>query len=124
MPVKNCIVNLPGFKLREVKGLNPLILKVTYHRKASCVSCQSKDLRKKASFIRKVAHETIGPRRTFLEFTSHKFYCRTCGRYFNQQFPGIRKHQRATEHLQKQIFCLSYLMVLSKSLQQLSFLCM
>ena len=58
MPVKNCIVNLPGFKLREVKGTNPLILKVTYHRKARCLNCQSKDLRKKARFIRKVAHET------------------------------------------------------------------
>jgi hypothetical protein len=57
-----CIVNLPGFKLGEVKGTNLLILKVTYHRKASCISCQSKDLRKKASFIRKVVHETIGSR--------------------------------------------------------------
>lgn len=104
MPVKNCIVNLPGFKLREVKGTNPLILKVTYHRKARCLNCQSKDLRKKARFIRKVAHETIGPRRTFLEFTAHKFYCRRCGCYFNQQFPGIGKYQRATERLQKQVF--------------------
>ena len=104
MPTKNCIVNLPGFKLKEVKGSNPLIGKVTYQRKARCVRCHSKDVRKKARFTRKVHHETIGPRRTCLEFTSHKFYCRTCGRYFNQQFPGIGKHQRSTERLQKQVF--------------------
>jgi transposase len=114
MPVKNCIVNLPGFKLKEVKGTNPLIFKVTYRRKARCTGCHSKDLRKKASFIRKVAHETIGPRRTFLEFTAHKFYCRRCDCYFNQQFPGIRKHQRATEHLQKQIFHFIHKAYLSK----------
>lgn len=104
MPNKNCIVNLPGFKLRKVRGSNPLILKVTYHKKPRCLSCQSKDLRKKASFIRHVQHETIGPRRTCLEFTAHKFYCRSCGSYFNQQFPGIGKYQRATERLQKQVF--------------------
>jgi len=104
MPRKDCIVNLPGFKLKEVQGTNPLILKVTYHRKPRCVSCQSKDLRKKASFMRKVQHETLGHRRTLLQFKAHKFYCRTCGSYFNQQFSGIGKHQRATERLQKQIF--------------------
>ncbi len=87
-----------------MKGSNSLILKVTYHKKPRCVSCQSKDLRKKASFIRQVQHETIGPRRTSLECKAHKFYCRTCGCYFNQRFPGIGKHQRATERLQKQVF--------------------
>ncbi len=101
MPIKNSIVNLPGFKLKKVYGLNPLILQVSYVKKVNCPRCQSKNLRKKASFIRHVPHETIGPRRTLLEFTAHKFHCRTCGGYFNEQFPGIGKHQRATERLQK-----------------------
>lgn len=75
MPVKNSIVNLPGFKLKKVYGTNPLMLQVSYRKKVSCPRCQSKSLRKKASFTRKVQHETIGPRRTCLEFTAHKFYC-------------------------------------------------
>ncbi len=54
--------------------------------------------------MRQVRHESIGHRQTLLRFKSHKFYCRDCQKYFNQQFPGIEKYQRATSRLQKQIF--------------------
>jgi len=46
----------------------------------------------------------VGTRRTILRFKAYKLYCYDCCRYFNQQFPGIGKHQRATERLKKQIF--------------------
>ncbi len=61
-------------------------------------------MRKKASFIRKVRHEPFGYRQTVLRFKSYKFYCHSCKRYFNQQFPGISKHQRATERFHNTIF--------------------
>lgn len=49
-------------------------------------------------------HEPIGHRQTILQFKAYKFYCHDCRRYFNQQFPGIHKHQRSTQRLQNHIF--------------------
>ena len=104
MPRKDNILNLPGFSIRRIVGQHPLLLEVEYRRKARCIHCCGRWLRKKASYIRHVKHETIGHRTTLLRFKAYKFYCNDCKRYFNQRFPGIGKHQRATERLQAQIF--------------------
>lgn len=81
-----------------------MLLEVYYRRVPRCVHCGSKRLRKKSSYIREVKHETIGHRLTLLRFKAYKFYCNDCKRYFNQQFQGIGKHQRATERLHYQVF--------------------
>ncbi len=39
-----------------------------------------------------------------MRFKAYKVYCHDCRRYSNQRFPGINKHQRATERLHKQVF--------------------
>lgn len=104
MPRSNLILNLPGFVLEKVSGYQPLILNVRYTRIPRCAHCNSKRVRKKSSFIRKVHHELIGHRRTILEFKSHKLYCHDCKRYGNQQFPGIHKYQRSTWRLQAAVF--------------------
>lgn len=104
MPRKDNILNLPGFSIKKVSGYNPLIYDVVYRRKPRCAHCNSKKVRKKSSYIRTVKHELVGYRRTLLRIKAHKLYCRDCKRYFNQQFPGIGKHQRATERLHYQVF--------------------
>ena len=104
MPKRDVIVNLPGFAIKKVEGYDPVILEVNYRRKASCIYCNHKKLRKKSSFVRHVRHETVGLRRTLLKIKAYKFYCSKCCRYFNQRFPGIGKYQRATERLHEQVF--------------------
>jgi len=104
MPRKDNILNIPGFSIRKVSGYNPLIFDLYYRRAARCIHCNGKRLRKKSSYMRQVRHETIGHRRTLLRFKAYKFYCYVCRRYFNQQFPGIGKYQRATERLHHQVF--------------------
>jgi transposase len=104
MPRKDNILNLPGFSIKKVSEYNPLILDVHYRKRARCPDCFGKKLRKKASFIREVRHESIGHRQTVLRFKASKFYCYSCSRYFNQRFPGIGKYQRATERLHGQVF--------------------
>jgi transposase len=101
---RNCILNLPGFTIQKTYGYNPLIIEAHYRRKARCPGCNTTKLRKKASFLREVRHESIGLRQTVLRFKAFKFYCGVCSRYFNQSFPGILKYQRATERLRHQIF--------------------
>ena len=104
MPRKDIILDLPSFTIEKVEGHNPVIIDVRYRKRPRCAYCDGKRLRKKSSFIRSVKHESVGTRRTILRFKSYKLYCYTCRRYFNQQFPGIGKHQRATHRLKKQIF--------------------
>jgi transposase len=104
MPRKDIILNLPGFTIKKVSGHSPVIIDVHYRNRPRCPGCQGKKLRKKASFMRKVRHEPFGHRQTLLRFKAYKFYCHTCRRYFNQQFPGINKYQRATEKLHNQVF--------------------
>ncbi|HCX3371783.1 TPA: ISL3 family transposase, partial [Legionella pneumophila] len=100
----NLILNLPGFSIVKVSGYQPLLLDVSYNRLARCGHCQSKKVRKKSSYLREVHHELIGHRRSILRFKAYKLYCHDCGRYGNQQFPGINKHQRATWRAQSAVF--------------------
>ncbi|KTD27981.1 ISL3 family transposase [Legionella maceachernii] len=104
MPKNDLILNLPGFTIQKVRGYQPLILELSYNRKARCGHCASKEVRKKASYMRRVAHELIGHRRSELHFKAYKLYCHSCRRYGNQQFPGINKHQRSTWRLQAAVF--------------------
>ena len=104
MPKKDCILNLPGYSIKKVSGENPVLIEVRYRCIVRCIYCTNKRLRKKDSFIRRIRHESIGLRRSYLIIKAHKYYCPACKRYFNQRFPGIGKHQRATESLRKQVF--------------------
>jgi transposase len=118
MPLKDVILNLPGFSIKKMTGFNPVLIDVHYRRRSYCVHCESKHIRKKASYTRLVKHESIGLRRTVLRIKAHKFYCRDCKRYFNQRFPGIVKYQRATEKLRRQVFHHHTQGVSQKSLSQ------
>lgn len=102
---KDVILNLPGFRVKKVVNTNPLLLEVEHKWLVRCIHCQSKKLRKKDSFFRRIRHELFGLRQVVLNVKAHKFYCRDCHRYFNQRFPGILKYQRATEKLKEQVYC-------------------
>ena len=99
------ILNLPGFEMDSVdSSKKALIFKVRYTAGNSCPECGCRILRMKDSFNRTVRHESIGNRITFLSFKSHKFLCLSCGKYFNQRFPGIMKHKRSTEPFRREVF--------------------
>ena len=104
MPRFNLILNLPGFSIKKVSGYHPIVIDVHYYRIPRCAHCHSKRVRKKDSFMRTVKHEPYGPRRTVLRFKAYKLFCNDCRRYGNQRFPGIGKHQRATDRLKAQVF--------------------
>lgn len=105
MPRYNRILNMPGFSIKKISGYQPLLIDVHYKRLPRCAHCHSKRVRKKDAFMRTVRHEAIGYRITFLRFKAYKLYCHDCRRYGNQRFPGIAKYQRATQRLQRQVFC-------------------
>ncbi len=59
---------LPGFSIRKVKRYQPLVLELSYNQLPRCAHCNSKKVRKKASYIRNVHHELIRHRRSILQF--------------------------------------------------------
>jgi transposase len=106
MPKTDNIINLPGFAIKKVCGINPIIYEVNYKKKVFCPYCNGKKLRYKDRFIRDINHETVGMRRTVLRVEVKKYQCCNCKKYFRQSLEGILKWQRSTEPFKKQVYLL------------------
>lgn len=96
-PSDSILLDLPGFKILEVRGINLLTLRVEYLEKQSCPRCGSFDLRKKDSFLRRIRHVLFGQRPSWIEVKAHKYCCYRCGTYFNSRFNAIKPRRRVTE---------------------------
>ncbi len=96
-PSDSIILDLPGFRIVEVIGHNFLTLRVESDNPVSCPHCEATRFRIKDSFTRRIRHVLLGQRPTWLELKAHKYFCRSCGRYFNSRFPGVKPRKRATE---------------------------
>jgi transposase len=104
MPLDTSILNIHGYEITRIYGRKPLIYEARFIGKIKCPFCKGTELKKKAKFIRKLNHESIGLRRTELHLDARKFYCQGCKRYFNQRFPGILKYKRSTEAFRAEVF--------------------
>lgn len=104
MPLSNNILNIKDFKVESIERANPVFFKVKYEGKVLCPHCGSNNLRKKAKYLRKVRHESMGTRRSFLLINACKYKCKDCLKYFNQRFPGVLPRKRSTEFFRKEVF--------------------
>jgi transposase len=104
MPLDELIISMPHFKILSIHVPGITILEVLYEGKVSCPNCQSLELRKKDSFLRKVRHFCVGEKHLELQIHSHKFKCLGCKKYFNQRFPGILPRKRSTEPFRRDVF--------------------
>lgn len=104
MPQVDSILNLYGFEIEDISGPEPLILKVKHTLPAQCPHCNSTALRTKDTFWRFVRHENFGLRSVYLHLKAHKYFCRSCTKYFNSRFPGILPYRRTTEAFRKEVF--------------------
>lgn len=98
------IVGLPEFEIQSVEGTETVEIRARYRGVVSCPWCDGVELRKKDTFVRVLRHASFGTRPSYLHLQSHKFHCKSCGRYFNQRFPGIGRGRRSTEPFRRQIF--------------------
>ncbi len=104
MPLSDSLLNLKGYVIDHLNGINPIQVVARFTGDIFCPHCGSKNLRKKTTFRRVLRHESIGNRRCELHLTAHKFHCRNCFKYFNQRFPGILKWYRSTEAFRREVF--------------------
>ena len=103
-PADSIVVGLPQFEIESVEGPETVRLHARYLGPVSCPWCQGVQLRMKDRFVRVLRHANFGTRPSYLHLQSHKFHCKSCGRYFNQRFPGIGRGRRSTEPFRRQIF--------------------
>ena len=89
MPHDWNILGLSDYEIKDIEGQNQMIVRVRYTGPSRCPHCQGTSLRLKDSFVRRVRHENWGQRQCWLDLETHKFHCRSCGRYFNQRFLRI-----------------------------------
>jgi transposase len=102
MPLEN-ILGLGRYKIKEIKGHGSCLFVVRYEGENQCPGCGGKRLRIKDRFIRTVRHVNLGSHASYLELEGNKFHCESCGRYFNQRFPGILPRRRYSEAFRRQV---------------------
>src|ERR1051325_11989820 len=94
LPADSSIVGLPQFEIQSLEGTETVEIRACYRGEVSCPWCHGVQLRKKDTFVRVLRHASFGIRPSYLHLQSHKFHCKSCGRYFNQRFPGIGRGDR------------------------------
>lgn len=104
MPPIVSILGIEGFEVEDIHGINPMVFKVRYLVCKACIHCQGDDLRLKDTFYRMIRHESFGLRHVYLYLRTHKYLCRSCGKYFNDRFPGILPYRRTTQAFRKEVF--------------------
>jgi transposase len=104
MPLTDSILNLHGFEIEDISGLNPVVLKARYTELPECIHCGGTNLRIKDTFRRWIRHESLGTRKVYLYLKVHKYFCRNCRHYFNSRFPGILPYKRTTEAFRKEVY--------------------
>ena len=99
-------VNLihPEIKVNSVEGGKTVTIYAEFVGQSQCPICSGTELRTKDRIERKVRHESIGVRNTWLYLKLRKYRCLKCGRYFRSRVPGLLPYRRSTEMFRKEIF--------------------
>lgn len=73
-------------------------------KRPSCIYCQHKGVKIKATYQRTLKHSRQGNRLLTLHLKAPKYYCPDCQRYFRHRFHGVRPRFRATEAFRLEVF--------------------
>ena len=104
-PEAQDILGLPDLKHEQTNyGNRKILIYGSLRRRPSCPRCQSQHVRIKASFNRTLRHTRLGNELVLVRFTSHKFHCQGCKRYFNLRLRGTLPKRRSSEAFRLDVF--------------------
>ena len=103
MPLESKVFNLLGAEIESVSGHDQVTIRVNLSGASRCPHCGSQELRNKDKRERRVRHEGIGQRPSFVTYTSRKYRCNGCGKYFWENLPCVQARRRSTEPFRKQV---------------------
>jgi transposase len=91
-------------KIHSIAGQGPVVIEAEYTGPVQCPVCRSERLRSKDRIERRLRHESLGTRNTWLHLTVRKYRCLECGRYFRARVPGLLPYRRSTEMFRREVF--------------------
>lgn len=103
MPLEAKVFNLHGTEIESITGHDLVRIAVHLCSASHCPHCQGHQLRLKDRREREVRHEGIGRRPSVIVYTSRKYKCKDCGKYFWENPPFVQPRRRSTEPFRKQV---------------------
>jgi transposase len=104
MLMDDIITGLPYLKVEGTNRGRCFEVSCRLEQKAVCPRCRSEDLRLKDKKLRSIKGITHGGVRTELQILVPKYRCRTCGRTFRQEIPGVKRYSRTSQPLKEELF--------------------
>lgn len=99
------VLGLPDLNhIQTHYGNQRILILGALRNRPHCPRCGHTHVRIKASFPRVLRHLRMGSQLVRVRYTSHKFHCQGCKRYFNLLLQGTRPKKRSTEVFRQEVF--------------------
>ncbi len=99
------ILGLPDLNHEQTLYGNRRILLVgSLRQRPPCPRCGHANVQIKSSFKRTLRHSKLGNELVMVKFTSHKFHCQGCKRYFNLRLQGTLPKRRSSEAFRLDVY--------------------
>ncbi len=104
-PESQDILGLPDLKQDHIEiKKQKIILFGVLKSRPICPRCSHTHVRIKSSFRRTLRHTRLGNELVFVKYTSHKFHCQNCLRYFNLRLQGTLPKKQSSEAFRLDVF--------------------
>jgi transposase len=98
------VLGLPDLHQESIDYHDNIYINATVKTKPSCPKCNSTRIYIKDSFKRQINHSRLGNQLTIVRFTSHKYQCKECGKYFNLKIQGLLGKRQSAECFRLDVF--------------------
>jgi len=98
------VLGLPDLDLESIEYHENIYINARVKSKPNCPRCSSSHIYVKDSFERRINHTRLGNQLTVVRFTSYKYLCKSCGKYFNLKIQGLLGKRQSTECFRLDVF--------------------
>lgn len=98
------VLGLPDLELKSIDYAENIYINAVLKAKPTCPGCLSSHIYIKDSFDRRINHTRLGNQLVIIRYRSHKYLCRTCGKYFNLKIQGLLGKRQSTESFRLDVF--------------------
>lgn len=98
------VLGLPELELKSIDHSEKIYFNTDLKIKPPCPRCNGSHIHVKDSFIREINHSKHGNQVVIVRFTSHKYVCKTCGKYFNLKLQGLLGKHQSSEAFKLDVF--------------------
>jgi transposase len=98
------VLGLPDLALESIEYHENIYINASLKTKPACPRCQSCRIYIKDSFDRKINHSRHGNQNVIVRYRSHKYVCKSCGKYFNLKLQGLLGKHRSSESFKLDVF--------------------